>query len=374
MTNTDLAEQIRDLVDVAPPVSVSEATTQNSTIHFTSPGSVVTPRASGSPASVHTGNFGEARQPMMRRSTAWVSGVAAASLVLGGGAALVARQGSFSPTTHGKAPVVVVLSARDVSDITAESSAAMAATGMAQVTDIIDQAGAPQSEDSGTVTFSGQNIDENDSITSYMKGQPPHTFGVDDREVGGQFYIYTPGPDDVTRWYHDTGSDNDQSMSFPDPRTLYSQIDADADFEVVGTSTLNGHTVTHLQARDAAAIPEASFTSLTSGPLTSFQMWVDRSNVVQRMSFSSAQTLRTCPFIVGQGRTSTSKEIHIKDVLPKVPGKGATMWEVEPANSSGTTTCGTQTSTQEVSVTFSGLGGDETVVAPPNAIDFVGKG
>jgi hypothetical protein len=351
MKMIDLEDQIRNLIDGASPVSAREAMQWGSNV--------------GTAARV---------SPIGRCSTLWIAGAAAAAVVVAGGTTLVVQARS-TPRMPIAPAHAVVLSAKDVSDITSDSNAAMASTGVAQLTDETEQGGIEQSKAVGIVTFAGQNIDEDETVTSYLNVEKPESFGVDDREVDGQFYIYTPGPDDVTRWYHDTGSDGVQSMAFPDPRALYAQIQASADFEAVGTSTKNGETLTHLRAQDPAAISESSFASLTTGPLTSFDMWVDPAHVVQQLSFTSAQTQKACTLYIGSEQLkSTLHKANFKKLVTTTKGTGDILWKVELGGNSAGPKCALQTTSQDVTVTFSGLGGNETVVVPPNAVDFVAKG
>jgi Sigma-70, region 4 len=129
-------------------------------------------------------------------------------------------------------------------------------------------AAAPHRHESVGVTFDGANIDERITVFPVPAGSA-RTFTTDDRLVDGQFCIYTSGPGDVLEWMH-----------VPDPRSLYGALDASAEFEALGSTTLGGTTVTHLEALDPTTIPTAPLGDLADGSLVSFSMWVDSNDVV----------------------------------------------------------------------------------------------
>jgi len=323
----DLDLQIRALIDSVPPVTAREAIDRSSA-------------RGGAPGR---------RSPSVRGPVA----VAASVLLIAAAAGWVAASGEGQSHRH-RNVAAAPIDAADVSDILTASSSAMASSGMAHVVQTTYQNGHLQSTDTGTVTFDGQNIDEHDVIAS----PGSNSFSVDDRLVDGQFYIYTAGPTGSVEWIHDTGSDSTTSMAFPDPRSFYAQIDSQADFEVVGTSTHNGTTLSELAARRPGAIASAALAPLAQGALTSFVMWVDPDDVVQQLTFASSSTFEACTF-------------GPKDLEDKGGVKTVT---TTPAQNRASARCGPQTTQQSATVTYSGLGGDETVVAPSHALDVVGHG
>jgi hypothetical protein len=318
-----------------------------------------------------------------RRRT--LTGVAAAVVIAAsaGGALLAAGSGPRRPAPGTR--VAIVLTAAEVHHIAASSVLAAASSGTAEVTETSSMNGTPQTNDEIAVTFDGSNIDEKITVNPEPPGSAK-TFTTDDRLVDGQFYIYTPGPGDVLEWLHDTNSTNDTaSMQFPDPRTLYGAINPSANFEVTGTSTSDGTTLTHLVALDPVAIDMSALGNLVQGALTSFQMTVNQNDVVQQMTFASSSTEHGCTFAIASGKSlaNVKAELQKEGVkLKEIAGPGGKKLAVvsTPGNrwadqAAGiTSTCGPQMATSQVNVAFSNLGVPESVTAPQGAVDFAGKG
>lgn len=208
------------------------------------------------------------------------------------------------PATRLAHPRIVLTAAR-LHHILAKSSVA-ASSGTAQVTQATSENGAPLTNQSAAVTFDGANIDEQISVEPETPGSA--AFTTDDRLVGGQFYIYTPGPTGAREWIHDTNSADDAaSMQFPDPRTLYHALGPRGHFEILGTSTSGETTLTHLRALDPGALETAPLGNLADGLLTSFELWIDPNDVIRRMAFSSASTTVTVSFAhLGQPQSITA--------------------------------------------------------------------
>ncbi|HXZ82798.1 MAG TPA: hypothetical protein VED84_03490, partial [Acidimicrobiales bacterium] len=238
------------------------------------------------------GAVGEPSSRSLRLVVALVVGVLA---LVGAGIAWGVSSSGGSGVRNATKPTRVVLTAAEVHAIAASSSTAMASTGTAQVTDTTTENGVAQTSDTIAVTFDGANIDEKITVNPEPPGSAK-IFTTDDRLVDGQFYIYTFGPNDVTEWLHDTGSGSDVSMQFPDPRTLYGEFNPRADFAVLGPTTSNGVTLTHLEALDPAAISTSALASLMTGTFSSFEIWTDENDVVQQMAFTSSQTENACAF------------------------------------------------------------------------------
>lgn len=347
----DLDVAIRDLFDGVEPVSAAEARAR-----ALRPSAPVTDTE---PVPLHRGH----------RRQRLVLSAAAALLIAGVIGAVVSQAGS-----PGRPPqkIPMVLTATQVAAITSSSTSA-ATSGTATVTQRVEQNGAPLSDDQTAVTFSGSDLDE--VIT--VNPEPPSSgkvFSTDDRYVDGQFYIHTPGPNDVPEWMHDADSADDaSSMQFPDPRTLYAALSPSAQFEVVGTSTANGITVTHLQASDPGAMPAGPLGNLAQGALTSFDLWVTPDNVVQQMAFSSSQDVQACSFHDGGGNA-----VHHMAPGSKTSGSTApatdNVVEINPGKPGSPATCGPQRITTSVTVGFANLGQPESITAPQGAVDFSGKG
>jgi hypothetical protein len=283
------------------------------------------------------------------------SGVAASVLVVGALAIVGVRTfnpGSVTKTTA-QDPAHAILTSFEVKKISAKSSAA-ASSGTAEVTQTSAQNGVPQAGYDTAVTFSGQNIDEKITAVPEPSGSAK-SFTTDDRFVGGQFYIYTPGPGDVLEWLHDTNSGADAaSMQFPDPRTLYGAINPAAQFTVDGTTTMNGEAVTHLVAADPSAIDSSALGNLAvDATLTSFEIWIDANDVAQQMALSTSQTNQACQL----------------GPLSEYGTKTATFKSLKNAKR-----CGLMTTTSNVTVTFANLGVPQSVAVPQGAVNYSGEG
>ncbi|MGH9100086.1 MAG: hypothetical protein ACRDV8_07640 [Acidimicrobiales bacterium] len=345
--SNDLKTQLRALVDTAAPVSAGEAKARAAT------------RLGGvrvEPASSHT-------HPARR----WGRPVAVAASVMalaGAGSAWAITAGSRPPAAgHGEraaAAPKVVLTAAELHAITARSGAAASTSGTAEVAETSSENGAPQGGYDVAVTFSGRNVDEKVTSVPEPPGSAP-SFTTDDRLVAGQFYIYTPGPGDVLEWLHDTNSANDvASMQFPDPRTLFDAISPKAQFAAVGTTTMQGKTVTELVAGDPSAIDPAALGNLAAGDnLTSFELWVGSDDVVQRIALSTSLTSQVCKVL-------PLTQAKRRDLLQRV-GETATLPD-------GEGDCGPTTTLTHFVVSFADLGVPQSVTAPQHAVDFTGKG
>jgi hypothetical protein len=296
-----------------------------------------------------------------RRSWRVLAAVAASALALVGagiGWAVTGSPGHAQPDKIAATPTAV-LTAAEVHLIASRSNSA-ASSGSAEVTETSTLNGAPQDGYDLAVTFSGQNIDE--KITSVPEpASSAKSFTTDDRFVSGQFYIYTPGPNDVPEWLHDTDSADDAaSMQFPEPRSLYAAISPQAQFTADGTATINGVTVTKLVAGAPSAISSASLGNLTAGStLTSFTIWVDADKVVQQIALSTTATSKACSVTAGSSGLSSYQSDHV----------GSTKNELEQSGS-----CSPQVTNSRVTVAFAGLGVPQSVTPPQGAVDFVGKG
>jgi len=362
---TDLSTQIRALVDTAPPVSCAEALS----------------RAGGQGATDAPFAGRSGQRPRHAGSHSAIAAVAASALVLAGagGAWLAGAAGSsgsqrpsYRQVTNARQPVAVMLTARELSDIRSDSSSAMASTGTAQVTDSTTDDGTAQSSESIAVTFDGANLDEQMAVTDESSSGSQGTFTVDDRLVGSQFYLYTPGPDDVTRWYHDIGQDATSSMVFPDPRTLYSEISPSADFEVVGTTTENGVAITHMRALNPAAVEVPSLGGLADSTVTAFDLWVDQDDVVQSLAIDSSQVEQACVF---NPAAFPSRQALRNEMAKLQQADKVRFWIAKPGSLLGEgLQCGPQTTADSVGVTFADIGSPESVVAPQGATDVVGLG
>jgi hypothetical protein len=215
------------------------------------------------------------------------------------------------------------------------------------------------------VTFSGQNVNY------VVVGDGEGAAGVENRVVDGQLYLYIKGPDLQMHWYHDTSPNAGASVSFPDPRTLLQAVSPSAGLEIVGRERVGGVELTHLRATTpdaigALAVPDVDKT------VTSFDVWVDSSNVVRQMAVTSSWGGRIlCVSAPSDPPSGSPAGVTIPptDRVSTLPDGKA----VPPGTACREAkTLGTGSTTLDVS--FVDLGVPETVVAPNGAIDQHGLG
>jgi hypothetical protein len=299
---------------------------------------------------------------------------AAAVVVVGGVAVLL--EGSTGRTERAaihKAPVR--LPASTVQLISSTSSTAMASSGTAEVTETDTIGSAVESVDTTNVTFSGQDLDFAMSETSYPPGGQSgggggatHTTTNDDRLVDGQVYLYIVGPDLQKHWYHDTGSDALESMTFPDPRTLMHAISPVAELEVVGQSEVDGVELTHLRAANPSAVGGVGLGEYGSGSVTSFNVWVDSENVVHQIAISSSVKSQMCVYIAPKGG-----QLKKPTPTPAALGDGKLTFGSSRSLPPGVH-CGLKSMGSDANIQFANLGKPETVTVPVGAVDVDGLG
>lgn len=215
--------------------------------------------------------------------------------------------------------------------LVAESSTNALDSGTAQMNITQSFGGRDKYVYSVAVTFTGQNIGEAGTMTTYWPPLPPSTSPMNARVVDGNAYVQLG----KSPWYVQTGPDAAKSLSFPDPRTLLKDISPSADLMSLGQASSGGVELTHLRATNPSALVNLHFAG-SDGEPTAFDVWVDSQNVVQRMTMSSKSQSGGC---VSQTSPSTIPE-H----------------------------CVTYSVTNSLEITFSDIGSPETVSIPSGAI------
>ena len=100
----------------------------------------------------------------------------------------------------------------------------------------------------------------------------------------------THRPDLQKHWYHDTAPNAAASLAFPDPRTLVQDLTPKTGVEVVGQESVNGVELTHLRATNLSGLDSAGLDGYVNGNVSSFDVWVDSDNVVEKIAITSSTT------------------------------------------------------------------------------------
>lgn len=197
--------------------------------------------------------------------------------------------------------------------------------------------GSPVNHFSVDVTFSGESLDEAVTFTSYPPAQPkglpnnPSISTSDLRFVDGSAYRQLDG-----QWYVETGPNASTFLTFPNPRSFVSHISPLADLVSLGQVNVGGEELTHLQARNPAVLGNLGIDGTADGTDTAFDVWVDNTGVVQRMTMTNTYRSGFC----------------VSETTP------ATV----PMHCTYTDDTGT------IDINFSNIGAPETVTAPVGAI------
>lgn len=280
--------------------------------------------------------------------------VAAAAAVV----ALLPVSGGNRPPAVGASasrPVPVaqpLVSKRDIRLISSVSTTAMASSGTAHVVETETLGSSRLSVDSTNVTFSGENLDFSSTSTILLPGTTnptaPETF--DDRLVNGQVYFYIVGQDGHMGWQHDTAPDAEAGLTFPDPRTLMQVISPSTDWKTVGHQSVDGVTLTELNATEPNQIGDLGIPDFNGG-VGSFEVWVDTNDVVRQMSLTSVPVNAACTPVQGV--------IHsgLDGCVMSTPGQAIAGSKIYSVN-----------------IQFANLGEPESVTAPVGAVDVDGLG
>jgi hypothetical protein len=265
----------------------------------------------------------------------WLS--AAAVFVVAGGVALaVINPWGSSSGLGGSGPSAQVLSPNSVR-LMVDATVAALNSGAAQMNITQSAGGSPVNQFSVDVTFSGENLDEAVTFTSYPPSQSngppsnPSTSTSDLRFVDGSAYRQLAG-----QWYVETGPNASTFLTFPNPRSFVSHISPSADLVSLGQVDVGGEELTHLQARNPVVLGNLGIDGTADGTDTAFDVWVDSKGVVQRMTMTDTYRTGVC----------------VSETTP------ATV----PMHCTYTDDTGT------IDIKFSNVGSPETVVAPVGAI------
>jgi hypothetical protein len=204
------------------------------------------------------------------------------------------------------------------------------------------------------VEFNGDNrsmygtIDPGDGRSS--------AFSIANKVVDHHFYLQ-----DGTRWVEDTNANLSGADVFSvDPRNFLAGVATAAQFEQVGHARVDGVDTRHLRATRVDGIPDFN---LGMGPrgndenkLTAFELWVDGDDVVRGLLVKTSER---------QESYAAARANLVKDAT------GNRQKLIDPA------TLGEPeiiTTTTSYKVTFSDLGQDIAITAPPGAAKIAGKG
>ena len=267
------------------------------------------------------------------------------------------------PAPTSPAPIALV----NIRTIAARSGTALSGTGRAEIS-FADQEGL--SAGTSDLTFSGHN---DEMVIHFAGTQGRPGFDAQNRTVDGQFYLNTPGPDNIARWYHETGQTG-TSVFDTDPRTLLNVLAPEAGFVPVGSGTVDGVAVTHLRATKLDALPSLD---LSLGPIdgrsvTALDLWVGADDVVRRVDLTSERKVQEIDPSVAP-TLSKSKDgtvtFNFKDGHKvSVPQGGNTETVTKDLPKV------TRTFRSSYSARFFDIGAPITITAPPNATDLAAKG
>jgi hypothetical protein len=265
----------------------------------------------------------------------WLS--AAAVFVVAGGVALaVINPWGSSSGFGGAGPGAQVLSLSSVR-LMVDATVAALNSGTAHMNITQSAGGSPVNRFSVDATFSGDDLDEAVTWSSYppskSNGPPssPSTSSSDLRFVNGKAYRQLDG-----KWYVETGPNASTFLTFPNPRSFVSHISPSADLVSLGQVNIGGDELTHLQARNPAVLGNLGIDGTANGTDTGFDAWVDSKGVVQRMTMTDTYRSGVC--------TSETTPATV------------------PMHCTYTDDIGT------IEIAFSNVGAPETVTAPADAI------
>jgi hypothetical protein len=221
----------------------------------------------------------------------WLS--AAAVIVVAGAVALaVINPWGSSSGLGGSGPRAQVLSPNSVR-LMVDATAAALSSGTAHMNITQSAGGSPVNQFSVDVTFSGTNLDEVVTFTSYPPSNAPPsgplTSTSDLRFVDGSAYRQLDG-----QWYAETGPNASTFLTFPNPRSFVSHISPAADLVSLGQVNIGGEELTHLQARNPAVLGNLGVDGTADGTDTAFDAWVDSKGVVQRMTMTDTYRSGVC--------------------------------------------------------------------------------
>jgi hypothetical protein len=318
---TDLAEQICELVEAgARPVSLAEILSR-----------------AGAPVSLP--RHGPARP---RARIGWATAIVASAAAMGWFGAILA--GQLAAGSHPAPRYGAVLSAVQVRQVTAASTAALARSARALITYAGPGPYHPYRYE--YVLFSGQNYSFAGSVVNPAAGgRPGQVAWFAERIVNGQAYGQEFGSKGW-RWFHYTGIRAGQAAAIPDPRLLLRFLSPSERFRFAGHVVAGGVPLERLQAADPANVPGlGSLVNVPAGEyVTALTVLVDRHDVVHGVDLSLRGTTLTAAARFKSPVNGKAQLAAPASVPYTVPGPTA------------------------VSVTFTDIGVPQTITAPPHAI------
>ena len=263
----------------------------------------------------------------------WLS--AAAVFVVAGAVALaVINPWGSSSGLGGSGPRAQVLSPSSVR-LMVDATVAALNSGTAHMNITQSAGGSPVNQFSVDVTFSGTNLDEAVTFTSYPPSDGPptnlSTSTSDLRFVDGSAYRQLDG-----QWYVETGPNASTFLTFPNPRSFVSHISPSVDLVSLGQDDVGREELTHLQARNPAVLGNLGVDGTADGTDTAFDAWVDGKGLVQRMTMTDTYRTGVCALET----TPATVPMH----------------------------CTYTDDTGTIDIAFSNVGAPETVTAPAGAI------
>ncbi len=321
--NSEISDGLKDLIDGgAAPVTLAEIDR------------MATARAARAPIRHR------ARRARLAAIVAGTVAVAAAVTI----AATLVIGSSASPGQHRPALIVTAAVLRHVS---AESRAALATDGRAEISYRDTQDGDLQ--DYGTDVYTFANNNWNDAMTQVEpvgdRGWGTW-FGIY-RVVNGQVYYYARAHGNTWAWYRHIDSSVQATAGVPDPRRALRALEPSARFEVVGYQVIGGVRLEELRATAPANVPCSQVLStMQFERVTELEVWVDGQGVVRQMTASMVGLAD-----VAVPAPTSPPRVPRHQARPRVETLGTTL-----------------------TISFLDIGQPQVIPAPPHPIPAVGVG
>jgi hypothetical protein len=285
----DLKDQIRDLIERgAQPVSFREISERRTARTH------AIPRAAGRRRVILTGAV------VGLAAAGCAAGLVIATASAGAPAPAGARARQTGPSRQGATLVTAAM----IKHVASASSSALASSGQERISYRSVKNGAVTSLGTDTVTYSGS-----DYIYAVRTTVPAMPEGII-RVVNGQFYIKDATAIKET-WLHQLGEST--TPRFPEAATLLRLLAPAAKFQNAGRDVIGGVRLTHLHATQVSGLPadptlaryanlitDARSAVVSPGTLTALDLWADSQGVVRQMTIQlhggDGQTTLTVTF------------------------------------------------------------------------------
>ena len=332
-----------------------------------------------------TGAPGPAPRPRRRR--ALLAGAGLTATAAGTAFAVALATGGGQPQAVQKSSAV--LTAAMVRHVASASALALATSGRAVTRYRTSQDGSPQVSGTDDMTFAGKNWNDSLSQSFPASGDgPASSQHAVNRVVNGTSYLFTIGATGKWEWIRDTNPSNHPKVTAADPRKLLAVLTPAAGFKVTGHQTVGGVRLTGLRATDVRHLPrlDTLFQTLPGGRVTSLTVWVDGRDVVRLMDatlrsvtmVSTGAVFKVGSHVKGDSHRHMTILVPNRAMLKKyravLAKKNPEHMAVRIDHHLRSTTPHREVQLSTVSVTFSGIGQPQHIVAPRHSVAVFGRG